>query len=525
MLSTFDSKPTIFCLASIVWLFFCGTYANAQDTGYIPLPIADTQVPIVDGTNGIVVQSPIVQAQTTPPIVQACETAQPAANDSAAIEALNKKIASAHKLTFFDNDFSYLCDPNYCGWNLGDRLKNKSLFGGAKLSVGGQYRMRAHFEQNMRGLGLTGVDDQFILHRTRIYADLKLNQNIRVYGEMIDAQSDLENFGPRPIEVNRTDFLNLFVDAKLMSGPGGDLSARVGRQEMALGAQRLVSPLDWANTRRSFEGIRGTLKNSDFTLDGFWMNPIRVNDSSLDSPDQDQEFMGLYSSFSGVENQTMDAYFLRYLNGRGTNAFAYNTVGLRFQGSHNAMLWDCEGAYQYGTNTDGSNHVAGMMTFGVGRKYDDYCMKPTVWMYYDWASGDDSLGAGNGFHHNFPLAHKYNGFMDLFGRRNLEDFNIQASVNPNKKLKLLAWYHYLALETKTDSPYSVVMTPFNGGNAPGSADLGHEIDLIASYKVNARQNLLFGYSKFFGGEYYSTTPGVPFNGDAEFYYAQWTVNF
>jgi hypothetical protein len=28
----------------------------------------------------------------------------------------------------------------------------------------------------------------------------------------------------------------------------------VGRQELLYGAQRLISPLDWANTRRTFEG-------------------------------------------------------------------------------------------------------------------------------------------------------------------------------------------------------------------------------------------------------------------------------
>ena len=115
--------------------------------------------------------------------------------------------------------------------------------------------------------------------------------------------------------------------------------------------------------------------------------------------------------------------------------------------------------------------------------------------------------------------------MDLFGRRNLEDVNMLLTMQPTKRLKLLAWYHYLFLETKTDTPYSVVMTAFNGANAPGSADLGHEIDLLASYQVNARQSLVLGYSHFFSGGYYDTTAGVPFNGDANFFYTQWTVDF
>lgn len=166
-----------------------------------------------------------------------------------------------------------------------------------------------------------------------------------------------------------------------------------------------------------------------------------------------------------------------------------------------------------------------MATFGLGRTLSQFGWNPTLWAYYDWASGDDATGAGNGFHHNFPLAHKYNGFMDLFGRRNLEDVNLQLTLQPTKKLKLLAWYHYFFLETQTDTPYSVVMTPFNAGNLPGSPDLGHEIDLLATYTLSPRSDILAGYSHFFAGDYYSSTPGVPYDGDASFFYTQYTIDF
>ncbi len=440
-------------------------------------------------------------------------------------ESFAKKSASAHKLTFFDNDFSYLCDAENDCWRIGDSFKNLSGPRGRAFSIGGQNRWRAQFERNMRGLGLTGVDDDFLLRRTRVYGDFQLGRDIRFYAELIDADSTEENFNPRPIEVNRTDMLNLFFDARLLVNEYGEWSTRIGRQELVFGAQRNISNLDWANTRRTFEGVRMTVKNDCYSIDGFWTNPMRISDRSFDSPDRDQEFMGLYSSFKPQKGQTVDAYLLRYLNGRGNNNFKFNTVGMRFQGSKGRNLWDCEAAYQFGENTDGTDHVAGMLTMGMGRKYEQNCWKPSIWMYYDWASGDDALGAGNGFHHNFPLAHKYNGFMDLFGRRNLEDVNVQFAVKPSKRLKLMAWYHYLFLETKSDSPYSVVMTPFNGNNAPGSADLGHELDLVASYKVGERHDMLLGYSKFFAGNYYSTTPGVPYDGDADFFYTQWTFNF
>ncbi len=494
------------------------TSASAQEY-YLPPQFA--------GQSNVPVTQPALPIESTG--VEDCNCDQPESANTEAEQKkkqndLKKKAASAHKPVFFDNDFSYLFDDAYQGSLTGDILKKRSLPRGGTFDIGGQNRLRYHSERNMRGLGLTGVDDKFVLRRTRVYGDFRFSPDIRLYAEMLDADSNNEDFGPRPIEVNRFEMQNLFVDARLLARGDSSLTARVGRQEILFGAQRNVSPLDWANTRRTFEGGRLMLKQKDRTTDAFWTNPMRIDDNSLDSPDQDQEFMGLYSSYTRTKNQTVDTYFLRFLNGRGANDFQYNTIGTHWRGNHDDFLWDFEGAYQFGDNTDGSSHVAGMATMGLGRKLKG-CWKPTVWAYYDWASGDDATGAGNGFHHNFPLAHKYNGFMDLFGRRNLENVNFQLSMQPTERLKLLAWYHYFFLETQTDVPYSVVMTPFNGGNLPGSADLGHEIDFTASYKISARQNLLLGYSHFYSGDYYDTTAGVPFNGDADFFYTQFTVNF
>jgi hypothetical protein len=200
-------------------------------------------------------------------------------------------------------------------------------------------------------------------------------------------------------------------------------------------------------------------------------------------------------------------------------------LGGRWSGANGNKLWEMQAAYQFGENTDGSDHAAGMLTLGAGRKFVDRGWQPTLWLYYDYASGSDDLGAGDGYDHLFPLAHKYLGFMDLFGRRNIEDANAIFTVQPTERLKLLFWYHYLFLATQSDSPYSVVMTPFNPTNLPGSPDLGHEIDLVADWKVGQRQNLVLGYSHFFSGAYYDTTAGVPFSGDADFFYTQWTINF
>jgi hypothetical protein len=179
---------------------------------------------------------------------------------------------------------------------------------------------------------------------------------------------------------------------------------------------------------------------------------------------------------------------------------------------------------QFGENSDGTDHGAGFAMAGVGHKWSQRDWKPVLWLNYDWASGGNLQGARRGFDHLFPLGHKYLGFMDLYGRSNINTPNVQLTFQPHEKLTVLVWYYYFFLDRLDDTPYNVNMTPFAPGVAPGSRDLGHEIDLTFTYAVNQRTDILLGYSHFFEGEYYST-PGLPYNGDADFFYLHYQWNF
>jgi hypothetical protein len=442
--------------------------------------------------------------------------------DAKKMAELSKAQATAFKGVFYDNNFDYLDDPCYRGSLIGDHFKGIEIHDCTTLDLGGQYRLRQHSENNIRGLGLTGRDDDFLLHRTRLYADLHHSDWLRGYAEYIDAVSNYENFPPRLIEENRSDLLNLFVDAKLYDSGDGKLWGRVGRQELLYGAQRTVSPLDWANTRRTFEGAKLFWRSDDWDVDGFWTQPVVVNPKEFDRRDHSQEFTGIYSTYKGIKNRTVDIYFLRYAEYDGPIDFDFNTIGSRYSGAEKGWLWELEGAYQFGDYGD-VDHSAGFFTVGLGREFKHICWQPTVWAWYDWASGSDTIG--NGYHHLFAFAHKYLGFMDLFGRRNIEDINFQLFLTPHKRLKLQAWHHIFFLQDGDDVPYNVVMGP--SATVPGGSQyLGQELDLLATWTVNPRMDVAVGYSHFWAGEFYETnpTPGL-FNGDADFFYTQATVNF
>ncbi len=476
-------------------------------------------------------------APAAAPVAPSCNCCKTACCTEKKKEAATAAMKAAYGGLFYGNNFSYLDDKCYDGPSfLGDSFKGLA---GGKLDLGGEARVRYHSENNIRarvpglrgtgpsGLGLTNNDDEFFLTRVRLFANYRMTENIRVFGEYLYADSGGETFGNRPIEENRGEIQNLFLDVKLTD----NLTARVGRQELLYGNQRLVSPLDWANTRRTFQGARGLYTNGDFSLDGFFVNPVNrnaANESKIDDANEDIDFYGVYASKKGTGLGTVDAYYLALDNQIAD--FSYHTLGSRVAGkTDGGILYETEGGVQFGDNSPGlGSHSANFFTAGLGKQLTIGDWKPTVWLWYDTASGEQdfaNVGRGDdGFDHLNPLAHKYLGFMDLFGRRNIQDLNAQL-ITPvlGSKVKMILWYHNFRLNEAT-TPYDVVMQPYNTNTAAGSKELGHEIDVLFNINMNPRNNVLLGYSHFAAGDYYDQTAGNP-NNDADFFYCQFQTRF
>lgn len=438
---------------------------------------------------------------------------------------------SSHKGLFYANDFSYLNDPGYVGDCLGDCLKLMPVDRGGvwgTLDVGGQLRYRYHHEEGMGQVaGTTRFEDtttDFLLSRLRLYGNWQISDRLRFYAEGIYADvSGDEDYAPRPIDENFGDFLNLFFDISLTDST----TVRIGRQELLYGNQRTVSPLDWANTRRTFEGVKVMVTEGDWAVDGFYTALVPSLPNDFDEGDYDQQFYGFYSVYSGIENHTFDVYYLGYdntnptaINPRSaTGDFSLHTVGLRLFGEQDNWLYEFEGAPQFGRQSGlGLDHMAGFATAGIGRKLGGI-WSPVVWFYYDYASGDNMQGDFNRYNQLFPLAHKYLGFIDATQRSNIESPNVLLTLEPHEKIELLFWYHHLMANQASDIVPSIGGTPDQSLN---SKDWGDELDVIVKYTFDPRSNILFGYSRFWAGSKISPPGGAV---DADFFYTQWELNF
>jgi hypothetical protein len=429
--------------------------------------------------------------------------------------------AESHKGVYYANDFSYLLDPDYDGSCLGDALKLMPVAEGdwGTLDIGGQMRYRYHSEIGM-GSGSTprfqDTQFDFLLSRLRLYSNWKASDVFRIYVEGIyaDTTDDGGAYTPRAIDQNFGDFLNAFVDVKLTD----TCTARVGRQELLYGNQRLISPLDWANTRRTFDGARLLYKEGDWGVDSFYTFFVPVRPNELDEADYHQRFYGIYGNYAGFENFTVEPYYIGYDNlnpGAITADFSIHTVGMRLNGGMGDWLWEFEGGPQFGRQSGlGLDQQAQFATIGLGRKLVKHPGGPVIWFYYDYASGPTGGDSYNGFNQLFPLAHKYFGFIDAVQRSNIESPNILFTMKPGPKWNLLMWYWHFMSNTTAPVP-SIGNTPPQNA----SKDFGDELDVLVRYTIGPRSSVWFGWSHLWRGS------KIIGDSDADFIYSYWETDF
>ncbi len=229
------------------------------------------------------------------------------------------------KPLFYDNDFSFKEDP--CHTPLfGGHFKERSLhihghpgyLDESWFSFGGELRYRHTNEANR--LRPNGPDrSTYDLWRWRNYVDLHMNDRFQAYVEMLDASIFNEDLLPTAIDLNRWNIQNAFIDVKLGERDGKPIYFRAGRQELLYGAQRLISPLNWGNTRRNFEGLKLFSPGETWDIDAFVTRPVNTAtgngplscfDNERDCADASRTFQGVYGVYHGLQNQTFDAYWL-----------------------------------------------------------------------------------------------------------------------------------------------------------------------------------------------------------------------
>jgi hypothetical protein len=425
----------------------------------------------------------------------------------------------------FDFDYRYLDDPKNTDFDLFDPIKRIRIGDDWLLSSGGQISNRYMNEGNSR---LGGVRNTYNLFRARTYADLWYRDQVRFFAEFIYADSIGHELNPLLIDRTRADILNLFAEVKLNDSKEEPIYLRIGRQELLFGSQRMISTLDWGNTRRTFQGARAYRTSEKWDFDLFWVQPVIPNASNFDSVDNNQNFFGAWLTHRPKKGEFIDFYWLFLDNANQTrqsnlpiNPQNVHTFGTRYTGNRDGFLWDVE--FQAQLNERGqSNGFAAATTTGVGYNWSEASLNPTVWLYYDYASGTDNPGRDNyysTFNQLFPFGHFYLGWADQVGRQNIHDLNAHFFVYPAPWITLWFQYHRFWLANPRDGLYNA------GGNiirrdptGQSGRSVGREFDLVANFHLSKHVDILTGYSRLFGDDFLQNTRGRNGRSNTDLFY-------
>jgi len=367
------------------------------------------------------------------------------------------------------------------------------------VEVGGGIRIRG----NWYDFDNSAAEVAFVEQRTRLNVKADFTDNVSTYIEF-------DNYGNWGTDF-RSDFLTgvdgagagdislyqAYIEANEMWGT--PLRLRVGRQELAFGSQWLVGVNDASSFFQglSFDGIRLDYTTDQFTVAAFATKLAEGLDDLYS--DSDTDFYGIYGSYTGIEDVTIDAYwlYLRDDNSRFANADVdIHTIGLRGAGTISAFDFEAEIAYQFGSlDRDGRG---GELDYGqfagnleVGYTFDA-TIQPRIFLGGAYFGGDtDDDLSFNRLFSNW----EYTEFFANTDESNIWLIRAGVSIMPTEAIKLSLAATYFQVDDTIDNTF------FFGLFGDETDDtLGWELGLYGSYQYSEDLAFRAGYAHFFGDD-------------------------
>lgn len=306
-----------------------------------------------------------------------------------------------------------------------------------EVRFGGQVRPRFEVRDP-----LAGGSEAFTTMRVRARLDADVADGVRAFVQLQDVRiwgeetSTLGDFSADALDLHQGWI-------ELGDGDGGFQGARVGRQEVAFGGERLIGTVGWTPQGRAFDGARVTLGSDRLRLNLFG---FQVADAFAGTTPADGELAGAYAAWRVADGRTLDLYGILDRVEAAQDS-REGTLGARYAADGGPWRYRVEGSLQTGTRAD-ADVSAWMAGARVGRYLADGKGWFTLW--YDVLSGDDAAGDGETgvFNTLYATNHKFYGFADLFtdipshtGGLGLQDVAIKVGVRPGTGLDVALDLH------------------------------------------------------------------------------------
>jgi hypothetical protein len=368
------------------------------------------------------------------------------------------------------------------------------------LTLSGEFRTRV---EGRTGFNYQpGNNDAYALFRNRFNLELTPAPWLDFYFQAQDSRAPGLDAG-RPLDTFK-DNLDIRQAHVRLGNPKGLVRLTVGRQLLSYGAQRLIGPLDWTNTSRTWDAIKLELGTADAKVDLFASSVVAIDPTRPDHHRDGVNIHGAYGAFKKVlPHASVEPYLLWK-----TGHVSIWTGGLRvaaMPGTPGLAGFDyqAEFARQLG------HGVAARHSASAGYAILGYTLRPVRWTprfsgEFSHASGDPNPGSATHrtFDHLLPTNHLFYGVTDPVGWQNMNMVRAGIDCKPHKRLQLAADYRELWLDSARDALYSVAGTvavkPAAGNTA---RRIGGEIDLTAVWAASTQWKLGAGIGHLAAGDF------------------------
>lgn len=443
----------------------------------------------------------------------------------------------------YEEDYSYLQDESLRRSPL-DRLKYIPLREGKPdwyLSIGGEIRQRYEAFRNDDWGAAPPDDNGYLLQRYMLHTDWHFGRRARIFFQLKSGVEAGRTGGPRPPDEDRADVHQAFVDFNFGSpsenavtgGNGGGANAnkfpftlRAGRQEISLGASRLIGFREGPNVRQSFDGLRAIGNVADWNITGFVFKPVETNPGIFDDGAQtDTTLWGAYAT-RPLENflpngGSLDVYYLG-LDRRnasfdqGDAREQRQTIGARVwnrtidepaQGkSPEGFDYDVETVYQFG-DFGQSRIRAWTVAADFGYTFADARFSPRLSLKANIASGDENpndrrLGTFNAL---FPRGAYFNE-MQLLGPYNLRAVQPRLDLKFTKSLTFNSQGDFYWRDSLRDGIYDVPGNLARTGQLSNARFIGSAVQINGEYEINRHITISGFYARFFSRRFLEDTP-------------------
>jgi hypothetical protein len=400
----------------------------------------------------------------------------------------------------------------------------------------------------------------FVEQRTRLAVRADFTNEVSAFIELDsydiwgeDFRSDyITGLDNRAVSNDDVEIYQAYIQAENMWG--FPLRMRVGRQEMSLGSEWLVGVNDAA---AFFQGLSFDALRLDYATDLFSITAfasILAEGGSFGEQDDDTTFVGVYGSYTGLEDIVIDAYWLWLRDPRSLNdtnfiaplewiedvfglddydATNLHTFGLRGAGQIGAFDFEAEAAYQTGDagqvgflfkpfiyGDDDAEYDEWGANLELGYTFD-IAWQPRVYVggayfggednrdltFWQWINPFDLPEASVSFNRLFSNW-EYSEFITNTELSNAYVIRAGVSASPTESVDVLLALSYFNTLEEFDEPLNWNIGGFKIPVAPAlsfltqenDSELGYEAGLYVTYNYTEDLSFEVGWAHFFVGD-------------------------